>query len=77
MSKQTRDVIAAVANRLNRTPAQPLNQTDLRIHIGETVHQEHRGSHPDDVIPPVRAAMPDLPAGATCGEYAAQLRNGR
>jgi hypothetical protein len=71
---QAAQVITTLAARLNRTPAQPLNQTDLRIRISEVVHQEHKGAHPDQLIPAVRAALPALDAGATCGEYAALLR---
>jgi hypothetical protein len=74
MSKQTAQVITTLAARLNRTPAQPLNQTNLRIHIGEVVHQEQPGTHPDRLIPAVRAVLPTLHAGATCGEYAVLLR---
>lgn len=73
-SAQTRDVITSVAARLNRTPAQPLDQTDLRIHINETVYDNHPSTHPDELIPKVRAVLPELPSGATCGEYARQLR---
>lgn len=71
---QARDVIASVATRLNRTPSQPLDQTELVIHINETVYDNHPGTHPDALIPQVRAALPELPSDSTCGEYARTLR---